>query len=442
MAEHDRLTNSRIFRYPFSTDASVAHVPAQYQDGFRADLLLAHETNRARVIPKTRTGKQNTWLVWCAFCEALEVDCYLTGVPDKLDYFIVFGLRYRRGELSKSGNPVRVGSVTTALQAVGERFTELGLPDPRLQPGTNSLMPRLRGVITFMRNEDPAASRVWPVCLTILEALIEQTRAARLGPYGDALVDMCIIGFYFLCRPGEHAISDPKDQGRSSPFCLEHVSFSRPTRRYQAAASCDLNDVQQATFVTLCFTDQKNAVKGEHIGHGQSSHPVLCPVEALKRRVLHLRAHGADPTQALHSYYIKPGASPSFIDTKQIGMHLRKAAKSVQHITGIPPERIQARSLRSGGATALLVAGTDEPQLKTFGRWQSDAMLRCLRSQAQELTSGHAAKMLNHGRYSFSASTSYGDKLHASRDLVPQEAPEILHRASRPLALDVDLSGD
>ena len=69
--------------------------------------------------------------------------------------------------------------------------------------------------------------------------------------------------------------------------------------------------------------------------------------------------------------------------------------------TGIDPMKIQAYSLHSGGATALLCAGTDPLYIQLIGRWNSQAMLRYLRSQAGPVMLQQSAKMLQHGSYSF-----------------------------------------
>ena len=94
---------------------------------------------------------------------------------------------------------------------------------------------------------------------------------------------------------------------------------------------------------------------------------------------------------------------------------LRHAARIVQPLTGIDPNLLSTRSLRPGGATALLCAGVDKDHIQLLGRWQSDAMLRYLRIQAA--TSRLSQRMLAHGRYSFAPGTF--DQAHA----LPQEAP-------------------
>jgi hypothetical protein len=61
------------------------------------------------------------------------------------------------------------------------------------------------------------------------------------------------------------------------------------------------------------------------------------------------------PDCPLYRYY-DPSDRPHNITTRDITYELRRAAGLVHHLTHIPPARIQAYSLRSGGATALLVS--------------------------------------------------------------------------------------
>ena len=89
-------------------------------------------------------------------------------------------------------------------------------------------------------------------------------------------------------------------------------------------------------------------------------------------RYQHLRNHDTPPSTPLCTYYNGTGqpqqSSPSLITNA-----LRHAAIDVQHLTGIDPFLISARSLRPGGATALLCAGIDPDVIQLLGRWKSDA---------------------------------------------------------------------
>lgn len=407
-------------------------IPPLHRDAFRADLLIGLEANRAKVTPKTRTGKDNTWTIWCLFCDQQGQDPYLSTYPcDPLDFFIVFGLRYRRGDIAKdkrgrltTGPGVRGGSVSTALQAIGERFTELGRPDPRKLTGSNELAPRLQGLYKFFKKEDPPSSRIWPACLHIVRACQQVLQKHPDEAFAQAALDLIIIGFFFLCRPGEYALSTNTDQGRSSPFRLCDINFGSPQHLHFNAATCPLNDVNHAQHVAFTFTDQKNAVKGESIGQSSNQDKTFNPVEAAKRRVLHLRLNNASPTTPIYNYYTNLhslSSAPKPITTRLITNILRQGAASVQHLTGIPPERISSYSLRSGGATALMCANVSNDAISLIGRWKSDAMFRYLRTQAREYNENFSQAMLDHGAYTFSPSSSTPES--SNIDLLPQETP-------------------
>ena len=81
---------------------------------------------------------------------------------------------------------------------------------------------------------------------------------------------------------------------------------------------------------------------------------------------------------------------------------------------------LSARSLRPGGATALMCAGVDSDFIQLMGRWQSDAMFRYLRCQVA--TSQLSQKMLDHGHYTFAPGEC------AKPDGIPNEAPALIRR--------------
>ena len=54
-----------------------------------------------------------------------------------------------------------------------------------------------------------------------------------------------------------------------------------------------IEQVQQAHFASLTFTNQKNGVHGEVIGLARSGDPYVCPVQAIVRRVIYLRQNMA-----------------------------------------------------------------------------------------------------------------------------------------------------
>ena len=104
----------------------------------------------------------------------------------------------------------------------------------------------------------------------------------------SCLADMVCLGFFFMLRPGEYTAT-PSD---STPFWIQDVKFHLGRRKLPPTAP--LQHLLNSTFATLEFTTQKNGVKGKVIGHGCTRDPLLCPVQALARQVIHLRSNNFD----------------------------------------------------------------------------------------------------------------------------------------------------
>lgn len=68
---------------------------------------------------------------------------------------------------------------------------------------------------------------------------------------------------------------------------------------------------------------------------------------------------------------------------------------------GFTAEEVSARSLRAGGAMALLVAEVDTDVIRLLGRWRSDEMFRYLHLTAEPIMRNFAHRML-HADYTIS----------------------------------------
>jgi hypothetical protein len=90
------------------------------------------------------------------------------------------------------------------------------------------------------------------------------------------------------------------------------------------------------------------------VGLGCLGHPTFCPVITLTHRIKHLRLHDAPPSTPLYAYY--NGTTWLVITTMTLTQHLCWAAASLADETGVTPNDISVRSLRSSGALASLCA--------------------------------------------------------------------------------------
>ena len=110
--------------------------------------------------------------------------------------------------------------------------------------------------------------------------------------------------------------------------------------------------------VMLLFMTQKNGEKGEVVGQGPSGDPLLCPRDALARRIIHLRKHNADKTQQIASF-MTPKGSWKHVTPNMITKVLKGAVSLSGENLGFLPKDVSAQSLLVAGAMALLCSGIE-----------------------------------------------------------------------------------
>ena len=369
-------------------------LPLATRDAFRADHQLVQEAVRTGISHRRANAQDHHWTRWLDFCGERHLDPFLSHYTDPVPILQIFGQRYRDDRLAPSRRQVKSRTVEDAIRAVAQKYTGLGTPDPRKNP-FGKLDFRLARQLRSYAKADAPPLRVKPVPITIVSHVLH--RAHNHNPHSDAkaVADMLCIAFYFLLRPGEYTGTTTDDH----PFLIQDVVLhlgNKPLDTYTA----DIRHLQAATSVTYTFTTQKNANRNEQIAHGRSCHPLCCPVNATIRCLLYHRQHNTQRNKPLASYYNERNQLIA-ITAQDITDQLRASATTLYPQTGIASKDLSARSLRVGGAMALLCGHIDFDVIKLLGRWHSDAMLRYLHVQAQPIIQQLAVKMYNHGRYTF-----------------------------------------
>jgi hypothetical protein len=225
---------------------------------------------------------------------------------------------------------------------------------------------------TVSANKIPPPSHILPLPFLVLHIAFaiatQQNTALSRGA-----ADLIWLAFFFLLRPSEYTIAGTNPH----PFTLADVRLWQHTTPIDPL-SAPAQVLQSATFVVLIFTNQKNAVRGETVGHGRSQVSTACPVLAVVRRILHLRSFNAPP----HTPLCALNATGGSVTPAAITALLRQAglAYSIQTNAVLPV--IHQRALRPTGASALLAQGTDETTIKLLGRWKSDSALHYLHLQS------------------------------------------------------------
>ena len=383
----------------------MAAAPPLARDGFFADLGAAFEAAASAHTVKHRRGGDKIFGHWTKFCLDLGHEPSLSDVPGRearLCYILAFAHRFRRQ--GQTGVPVRAGTVEAALTAVGQGISNLGEYDPRKEAlGSQRNHPLFSAYLSALKDQDEPSKRVHPVNTVILEQLasVLDFQHPKHGEFNRHVADLCVAGFFWLLRPAEYTRGAPDTRSQAFRLCDIHLTFGNHCRHAPTAPLNDANIIRAVTLVHLEFADQKNAVKGERIGHRCTTSDFLCPGKAICRIARRLRLSGAKPDCPLYEFYDRATRQIRRVTPEHIKNALQHAAAAVEDVTGIPPEAISARSLRPGGATALLCANVDPDSIQLLGRWKSDAMLRYLRVQATLTSNNFAQSMLTHGNYTF-----------------------------------------
>ena len=348
------------------------------------------QTARASVTPGRAKAADSVWHnIWLPYLATLGIDDpYLRHVPDPVPFLQVLAERIRDGRCSRSGKSVKAAHVRDELLAVAKAFTTLGYSDPR-HTRTGDMDPRLAALFKGMSNADPAPVRVKPMPIQVLH---HAQATVQLAPTDllRCIMDMAWIAFFYLLRPGEYCKSP-----ENTPLALKDVSCSIGFRKLDIL-HCPHQELDRATQSSLTFDDQKNRERGETVAHTRSGHTIACPTRALVRRIKYLRLAGAGPDTYLCA--VRPGLRWISVTSKSVSSLLKTSAAALPNLNYGPAD-VEARSLRAGGAMALLCGKVDRDTIRLVGRWKSDAMFRYLHAQALPLIRDLASTMLQHGSF-------------------------------------------
>jgi hypothetical protein len=407
-------------------------MPTTLRDAYISDYSIAMQKIQQSVVGTTQRQRASTWEKWLGYCRHHHIPETLEGLNQPEVPLLVFATRWRHGEMGKGDDTRGAASVSSAMAAVGKTIERMVNENPCHVQGSDKVIHQLRDLYATFRREDPAPKRAWPVPTGIILNLDSIKHHSRVAPAKiEAIRDLTILAFFYLLRPGEYAHTKTNEcEGETlcSPFKLQDLRFSipqgprEPTRELQEATKLSLNDLNRANRCTMVFSDQKNSIKGEYATHNSNGDTTFCPVRAAARRAAHLNHCQASGTTPIHTYYVqhKGQLVPKKVRSKDITNLLRAVAAKQQHLTGIPPDKLSARSLRAGGATAMLDARVDENYLRIFGRWRSDAMFHYFRTTSLTYTEGLSKVMLGN---------DYRITPHAPTQETPDLLPVGLSRA-------------
>ncbi len=118
-----------------------------------------------------------------------------------------------------------------------------------------------------------------------------------------------------------------------------------------------------------------------------------CPVKALGRRFRHLRKNKGTARTFLSAYWAQ--GLRYDVTAENISRAVKVAAAALEYpvVKGIPIQRINTHSLRSGGANALALAGYSDTQIQKMGRWKGATFKEYIREEFACFATGMSTDM-------------------------------------------------
>jgi hypothetical protein len=296
-----------------------------------------------RFSAQRHSSVHTSWRLWTDFYVGLGLYSSLTSVPgDKIPLLQLFAHRYRHGSLSGRTHPLRSRTVEDTVRSVGQTFSRMGSPDPRLSQF---------GVVdqTWKKSDKPP-TRVKPLPMGIVRSAVLLVHAAAT-PIALATADCLILAFYFLLRPGKYT-GTPKTVSNDL-FRLQDVGLWVGGRRL-SLADCPLADLQAAMFTTSPSPPRRTAFEAKLL----ATTLVLVTLLFARCCALSLRCSNSTGRSSIHHPLIatRPprGASWQYLQPAAITGFLR-AAVLLNPDLGILPSDVSARSTCAGGAMAMYV---------------------------------------------------------------------------------------
>jgi hypothetical protein len=147
-------------------------------------------------------------------------------------------------------------------------------------------------------------------------------------------------------------------------FKMQDVGLYIQGRKLDFFTAAD-TEVKSATSASYTFTTQNNGNLNKKLVQGLNGDPWCCPVKSTVHRVLLHRCNKASRMTPLASFYRSNRCT--LLKAKDVMEVLRNAMRVNVHRTVIEALEISARSLRAGGAMALLHGQVDLSNIRMMG---------------------------------------------------------------------------
>ena len=305
------------------------------------------------------------------------------------------------------------GTVTTALAAIGKKISVEFEINPLKVPGSKSYNPRIQQMLDGFAKEDPATKKKLPIEVDIPNYVAELGRAKEASELAKAVGDLTLIAFYYLLRVGEYTKKRKRNSSKQTrQFKLQDCRFFKRDekgRLRQLPRDATDEEIMSAEMVPLKLDNQKNGWKGVCINQHWNGEDYLDGTRAVARRYCHIRQHTSDMTTFLSAYWVDGIRHDVTDEDIRASVKMAAAVLNYPELRGIPVERVDTHSLRSGGANALALAGYTETQIQKMGRWKGATFKEYISDQLHCFAAGMSKSMSQQFGFVNIAGGAYSD---------------------------------
>ena len=393
-----RLTLSFQHNLSSPTTGILDRLPTVFRDMYSRDFHIADEAFHNGRMEATSSARTKYWSRWVSYVAIVGVDPYLqeTTYTWKARLLTGFAARVRSGFYGRKAQ-VSTGAVNSAITAIGTTIALARGINPTKIEHSDKLIPRLSQMFDGWRKADPPVIKKLPVEVDVPELLCRAGHIPTANELDRTIGDLALIAYYYLLRVGEYTTKNSCNYTKqTTQFRLRDITFFKINPRgdlRQLGRTAPITDILTATSATLKLDNQKNGWRGVCIHHEANGNITTCPVRALARRVAHLRRHNAPNDCFLSSFYVN--TSKFDVTDTDVRKSLKQAATILHYPSrkGIPIERVDTHSLRSGGANALSLAGYSDREIQKMGRWRSATFKEYIREELACFSAGMSTKM-------------------------------------------------
>jgi hypothetical protein len=257
----------------------------------------------------------------------------------------------------------------------------------------------IQHMLAGFSNFDPATEKKLACHPDLPTFACRHGHSGEESPQRQAVGDLILIAYYYLLRVGEYTTKTRrKKKTRTRQFRAKDVTFFKRNAQGDLMAlprNASDEEIMAADAATLRISNQKNGHKGTCVHHERILDAgMACPILAIARRVLHIRKHSKTGNAFLCSYWDAVGRGD--VTDGQISFAMKFAAGALNYpLRGIPIQRIDTHSLRSGGACALSLAGYKDHEIMKMGRWapKSTSFMEYIQQQLSTFSKGMSTNM-------------------------------------------------